>query len=51
MVESGQNLITLEAMKMEIAVPSPMTGKVASIKVQPSTLTQQGDVLVVIVPN
>ena len=50
-MEAGQNLVTLEAMKMEIAVPAPAAGTVAAIKVKPSTLTQQGDVLVVILPN
>lgn len=51
MVEAGQNLVTLEAMKMEIAVPAPAAGTVAALRVQGSQLTQQGDVLVVIVPN
>lgn len=50
-MEAGQNLVTLEAMKMEVAVPAPQGGKVAAVRVQGSQLTQQGDVLVVILPS
>lgn len=49
-VKEGDVLMVLEAMKMEVAVAAPAAGKVAAIKVQPSTLTQQGDVLAVLVP-
>ena len=50
-VAKGDTLVTLEAMKMEVAVPAPAGGKVAAVRVEPSTLAQQGDVLVVIVPS
>ena len=48
-VAKGDALVTLEAMKMEVAVPAPSDGKVAAVRVEASTLAQQGDVLVVIV--
>ena len=47
----GDTLVTLEAMKMEVAVPAPEAGKVAAVRVEASILAQQGDVLVVIVPS
>jgi biotin carboxyl carrier protein len=50
-VAKGDTLVTLEAMKMEVAVPAPSAGKVAAVRVEASTLAQQGDVLVVIVPS
>ena len=50
-VAAGDTLVTLEAMKMEVAVPAPEAGKVAAVRVEASTLAQQGDVLVVIVPS
>ena len=50
-VTEGQNLVTLEAMKMEVAVPAPAAGMVAAVRVEASQLAQQGDILVVIVPS
>ena len=50
-VAKGDTLVTLEAMKMEVAVPAPSAGKVAAVRVEASTLAQQGDVLVVLVPS
>jgi len=50
-VTKGDTLVTLEAMKMEVAVPAPSNGKVAAVRVEASALAQQGDVLVVIEPS
>ncbi len=50
MVTAGQTLVVLEAMKMEYPVTAPVAGKVLAVLVEGSTLTQQGDVLVVLEP-
>lgn len=44
-VEEGQNLIILEAMKMEYPVTAPHAGKVFDVMAVASELAQQGDVL------
>ncbi|KAK9817750.1 hypothetical protein WJX72_001615 [[Myrmecia] bisecta] len=48
-VSAGQTLIVLEAMKMEYPILAPKAGRIASVKVEASELTQQGDVLAVLV--
>lgn len=50
-VMAGQKIVALEAMKMEIVVAAPMAGKVAAIRVEAGQLVQQGDALLVIVPD
>ena len=45
-VEAGQILLLLEAMKMEIAVPAPAPGTVAHVGVVPGQQVQRGDLLV-----
>ncbi len=44
-VEEGQNLVILEAMKMEYPVTAPHAGKVFDVMAAASELAQQGDVL------
>ncbi|KAK9819502.1 hypothetical protein WJX74_000026 [Apatococcus lobatus] len=51
MVEEGDKLVVLEAMKMEYPITAPCSGRVAAIKATASQLTSQGDILVVLVPS
>jgi propionyl-CoA carboxylase alpha chain len=45
-VHRGQELITIESMKMETAVASPMDGEVAVIHVKPGDAVETGTVLI-----
>jgi biotin carboxyl carrier protein len=45
-VTAGDPLVTLEAMKMEIAVTAPHDGTVRAIRCQVGQLVQPGEVLV-----
>jgi biotin carboxyl carrier protein len=45
-VERGDTLILLEAMKMEIRIRSPKSGRIAGIKVTPGQTVNRDDVLV-----
>jgi biotin carboxyl carrier protein len=45
-VEAGQVLIVLEAMKMENTVPAPAAGRVAKLLVEAGHQVQRGDTLV-----
>lgn len=45
---SGQQVLVLESMKMEIPVESNMDGKVVEVKVNIGDFVNEGDVLVVI---
>ena len=47
-VESGDPLVTLEAMKMEHAVPAPIAGLVSEILVQPGDQVTRGQLLCLI---
>ena len=47
-VKSGEVLIVLESMKMEIPVESPVDGVVAEIRVQPDDQVEEDQVLAVI---
>ena len=46
MVEEGQAVIVLEAMKMENDIAAPSSGKVASINVSKGDSVNSGDVLI-----
>ena len=50
-VERGQTVVILEAMKMENDLASPISGKVKEIKVSKGQTVNQGDVLVVVSAN
>jgi biotin carboxyl carrier protein len=50
-VVSGQDLVILESMKMEIPVESPVDGVVTAIHVEPSQSVQEGQLLVEIAPG
>ena len=47
-VKEGDILLVFEAMKMENNLPSPVSGKIASIKAKVGTSVAAGDVLVII---
>lgn len=47
-VEAGQDLLVVESMKMEIAIPAPRAGKVASILCQTGSSVSTGQRLLVI---
>ena len=44
-VRQGEKLVTLEAMKMNTAVPAPRDGKVESVKVRVGASVREGQVL------
>ncbi|HXL38324.1 MAG TPA: biotin/lipoyl-containing protein [Ktedonobacteraceae bacterium] len=50
-VERGQTVVVLEAMKMENDLASPISGKVKEIRVSKGQTVNQGDVLVVVSAN
>ncbi|WP_124727725.1 acetyl-CoA carboxylase biotin carboxyl carrier protein subunit [Staphylospora marina] len=45
-VESGQDVVILESMKMEIPVQSDASGVVKEVKVEPGSFVGEGDVLI-----
>jgi biotin carboxyl carrier protein len=47
-VSSGETLVILESMKMEIPVESPVDGTVSSVNVEEGGVVQEGDVIAVI---
>jgi acetyl-CoA carboxylase biotin carboxyl carrier protein len=47
-VESGDTLVILESMKMEIPVEAPRAGVVKEIKVQEGQTVQEGDTVAVL---
>lgn len=47
-VETGQDLIIIEAMKMEIPVMSTASGRVVSLAVGEGDLVAEGDLLAVV---
>jgi len=47
-VKEGQVLVILEAMKMEIEIPSPQDGVVSEVKVAVGQPVENGQVLVVL---
>lgn len=44
-VDSGQELVILESMKMEIPIESPAGGSVSQILVEPGTVIEEGQPL------
>lgn len=47
-VNEGDEIALIEAMKMEIPVSSPATGKVKTILVQPDEMVEEGQPLLII---
>lgn len=46
MVEEGQKLLTMEAMKMETTIYAEQSGKIAEVLVRPGTQVEGGDLLI-----
>jgi biotin carboxyl carrier protein len=49
-VDRADAVATLEAMKMEHAVPSPIAGTIAELRARPGDQVARGDVLAVVEP-
>jgi acetyl-CoA/propionyl-CoA carboxylase biotin carboxyl carrier protein len=49
-VEVGDPIATLEAMKMEHAVPAPIKGRVTELRARPGDQVARGDILAVVEP-
>ena len=49
-VEGTEAIATLEAMKMEHAVPTPIAGTIAELRVRPGDQVGRGDVLAIVEP-
>jgi urea carboxylase len=49
-VEAGQELVVVEAMKMELTVAAPISGKIKAIRCQPGKPVGPGDTLLLIEP-
>lgn len=47
-VSSGQDVIVLESMKMEVPVASEQDGKVSEVKVNVGDFVNEGDVIIVL---
>ena len=47
-VEAGDTVVVLEAMKMENSLPSPATGSIKTLPIEPGTAVAKGDILAVI---
>lgn len=47
-VSSGDTLMILESMKMEIPVEAPVDGTVSSVNVEEGGVVQEGDIIAVI---
>jgi biotin carboxyl carrier protein len=49
-VDAAGPIATLEAMKMEHAVPTPIAGTVAELRARPGDQVARGDVIAVVEP-
>lgn len=47
-IGSGDNIVLVEAMKMEIPVPSPAAGKIKSILVNVDDLVSEGQAIAIL---
>ena len=50
-VKQGQPVIILEAMKMELRLTAPQSGRIEKIEVQPGELVQQGMILLTLMKD
>jgi biotin carboxyl carrier protein len=51
LVQSGETVLILEAMKMQNTLAAPATGKIVSLPVETGSQVARGDVLCVIEPG
>jgi acetyl-CoA/propionyl-CoA carboxylase biotin carboxyl carrier protein len=49
-VEAGEPLVTLEAMKMEHVVAAPISGTLAEVRIRPADQVARGDLLAIVEP-
>lgn len=47
-VKEGDAIITIESMKMEMAVESPKTGRVAEVRVETGQFVNEGDIVALV---
>lgn len=47
-VSAGQDVLSIESMKMEMAITSDFTGKVKEVKINAEDFIQEGQVLIVL---
>lgn len=47
-VSAGQDVLSIESMKMEMAITSDFSGNVKEIKVAPEDFIQEGQVLIIL---
>ena len=47
-VQEGQDIITLEAMKMQMGVPATAAGRVTEVRVAAGAFVSEGDPLVIL---
>jgi acetyl-CoA carboxylase biotin carboxyl carrier protein len=47
-VSEGQDVLSIESMKMEMAITSDFSGKIKEIKVNPEDFIQEGQALIVL---
>ena len=50
-VEAGRPIVVIEAMKMQNALVTPLSGRVSSIPVMPGTAVETGQLLIAITPD
>jgi biotin carboxyl carrier protein len=50
-VEAGRPLVVIEAMKMQNALPAPLSGKVTVVAVTKGTAVDSGALLVTVTPD
>ena len=51
MIEEGDTIIVMEAMKMEIIAVAPCSGKIVEIRVKRDDVVGQDDLMVIIDPS
>jgi biotin carboxyl carrier protein len=50
-VEAGNPLVVVEAMKMQNALPAPLSGRVTALSVSPGTPVESGALLLTVTPD
>ena len=50
-IQAGDPVLILESMKMEIPVPSPVSGKVVQLLVKPDDVVEEGQTIAEVEPG